>query len=158
MAKQILSLNFFPLIIKALKNKRKNEVSDKNVIINRAYPSSSLTNSSFSSKSSLNLHSQTVWARDLKFWQHVHLPPWVTCHISRVTCHMSCVTYHLSHITCPLSPVTCHVSYVMCHMLQYFLFFFSYFFGQSGEASRWRVCYQRGLPRLVYFVLCFYFL
>ena len=21
--------------------------------------------------------------------------------------------------------------------------------GQSGEASRWRVCYQRGLPRLV---------
>ena len=22
--------------------------------------------------------------------------------------------------------------------------------GQSGEASRWRVCYQRGLPRLVY--------
>ena len=25
---------------------------------------------------------------------------------------------------------------------------FSY--GQSGEASRWRVCYQRGLPRLVF--------
>ena len=24
--------------------------------------------------------------------------------------------------------------------------------GQSGEASRWTVCYQRGLPRLVYFV------
>ena len=22
--------------------------------------------------------------------------------------------------------------------------------GQSGESSRWRVCYQRGLPRLVY--------
>ena len=22
--------------------------------------------------------------------------------------------------------------------------------GQSGGASRWRVCYQRGLPRLVY--------
>ena len=22
--------------------------------------------------------------------------------------------------------------------------------GQSGEASRWRVCYQRGLPRLVW--------
>ena len=22
--------------------------------------------------------------------------------------------------------------------------------GQSGEASRWRVCYQRGLPRLVF--------
>ena len=25
---------------------------------------------------------------------------------------------------------------------------------QSGEASRWRVCYQRGLPRLVY--ICVY--
>ena len=23
--------------------------------------------------------------------------------------------------------------------------------GQSGEASRWRVCYQRGLPRLVFY-------
>ena len=22
--------------------------------------------------------------------------------------------------------------------------------GQSGEDSRWRVCYQRGLPRLVF--------
>ena len=25
--------------------------------------------------------------------------------------------------------------------------------GQSGGASRWRVCYQRGLPRLVYVYL-----
>ena len=25
--------------------------------------------------------------------------------------------------------------------------------GQSGEASRWRVCYQRGLPRLVYDIM-----
>ena len=24
---------------------------------------------------------------------------------------------------------------------------------QSGGASRWRVCYQRGLPRLVFFTL-----
>jgi hypothetical protein len=24
-----------------------------------------------------------------------------------------------------------------------------FFIGQSGEASRWRVCYQQGLPRLV---------
>ena len=23
--------------------------------------------------------------------------------------------------------------------------------GQSGEASRWRVCYQQGLPRLVFY-------
>ena len=26
---------------------------------------------------------------------------------------------------------------------------FLIFLGQSGETSRWRVCYQRGLPRLV---------
>ena len=35
-----------------------------------------------------------------------------------------------------------------CHML--FLFIYLFFFGQSGEAYWWRVCYQRGLPRLVY--------
>ena len=28
--------------------------------------------------------------------------------------------------------------------------------GQSGEASRWRVCYQRGLPRLVFVGLVWY--
>ena len=54
-----------------------------------------------------------------------------TCHVSRVTCHMSRVTCHVSH-------VTCHVSH-----------FFYFFFLQSGEASQGRVCYQRGLPRLV---------
>ena len=36
---------------------------------------------------------------------------------------MSCVMRHMSHIT--------------------------FFLGQSGEAYRWRVCYQRSLPRLV---------
>ena len=58
-------------------------------------------------------------------------------------CHVSCVMYHLSHVI-------------------FFLFFFLHFYiqkkfkksfkkiGQSGGAGRWRVCYQRGLPRLVY--------
>ena len=27
----------------------------------------------------------------------------------------------------------------------------------SGEASRWRVCYQRGLPRLAYLLMYFFF-
>ena len=49
--------------------------------------------------------------------------------MSRVTCHMS-------HVTCHLSPVTCHMSHF-------------FFFLQNGEVSQWRVCYQRGLPRLV---------
>ena len=45
------------------------------------------------------------------------------CHMSRFTCHMSRVTCHVSHVT--------------------FFFFF------CGEAYRWRICYQRDLPRLV---------
>ena len=60
----------------------------------------------------------------------------VTCHMSHVMCHMSCVTCHVSHVMCHMSCVTCN-------------FFLSLFFGQAGEACRWRVCYQRGLPRLV---------
>ena len=34
----------------------------------------------------------------------------------------------------------CHMSHVTCHRLKKW---------QSGGASRWRVCYERGLPRLV---------
>ena len=41
-----------------------------------------------------------------------------------------------------MSHVTCHVSRVMCHV--------SHVMWQSGEAYRWRVCYQWGLPRLVF--------
>ena len=46
-----------------------------------------------------------------------------------------------------MSRVTCHVSRVTCHMS-----LFSFSFGQSGEAYWWRVCYQRGLPRLVFII------
>ena len=59
-------------------------------------------------------------------------------HVSHVRCHMS-------HVTCQVSGVTCQVSPVRYHIL-----FFYFFSGQSGEASWWRVCYQRGLPRLVH--------
>ena len=41
-----------------------------------------------------------------------------------------CVIYHMSHFTCCVSCFTCHVS-------------------QISGASRWRVCYQRGINRLV---------
>ena len=37
----------------------------------------------------------------------------------------------------------CQVSGVTCQ------FYFYFFIFQSGGASRWMVCYQRGLPRLV---------
>ena len=93
----------------------------------------------------------------------------VTCQVPCSTCHMSYarVRYHISnyyyetvkeleswnlgrmftlsrvsHITYHVTHITCHMACVTCH----FIFFFS---GQSGGASWWRVCYQRGLPRLV---------
>ena len=61
---------------------------------------------------------------------------------------MSCVTCHVSHVTCHMSRATCHVAHVMCHMSSVTCHI--YFFWQSGEAYRWRVCFQRGLPRLVF--------
>ena len=50
----------------------------------------SLTDSSFSSKSSRHLHLLTVWARDLKLWDNIYLPTCVTCpcHVSLVTCYV----------------------------------------------------------------------
>ena len=65
----------------------------------------SLSNRSFSTKSSKHYKSQTIRARDLNFY--TMLTP------------------------CRLSPVACFFSFL-----------------QSGEASRGRVCYQRGQPRL----------
>ena len=55
----------------------------------------------------------------------------------------------MSHVTCHVSRVTSHMSHVTCHMSHLFIYFI-FFFGQSCGAYRWRVCYQRGLPRLVY--------
>ena len=73
--------------------------------------------------SSTNLHSQTVRARELKFWEGSPPP----------TCHVSCVTCHLSH-------VTCHMSFVIQQKIIIL---------RRDEASRWKVCYQRDLIRLV---------
>ena len=44
--------------------------------------------------SGVTCHSQTVRARDLKFWEYVHLPPSVTCQMSHVLRLLSCVTSH----------------------------------------------------------------
>ena len=60
-------------------------------------------------------HWVAITTRELIFWENVHRPPCVTCHMSLVTCHMS--------------HVTCYMSHVMCH------FFWTIFT---------RVCCQRG--------------
>ena len=70
---------------------------------------------------------------------------------------VSCVMCHVSHVTCHVSHVTCHLSRVICHMSTFCFTFLqkkekfnpSEKIGQSGGVSWWRVCYQRGLPRLV---------
>ena len=59
-----------------------------------------LIQSAFSSKSSKYHKSQTRRARELKFWENVHPPQHVTCHMPHVTCHVSHVTCHVSHVTC----------------------------------------------------------
>ena len=69
----------------------------------------SVSESSFVKISSTNLHSVTVRARELKFWEKVHFPPPVICHVSHVTCHVS--------------RVTCHMSHVRCHMIFFFFFY-----------------------------------
>ena len=74
-----------------------------------------------------------------------------TCHMSRVTCHVSHVTCHMSPVTCHVSPITCHLSCVTCHLspgpchLSHIFCFVYYLW-----ASWWRVCYQLGLPHLVF--------
>ena len=61
-------------------------------------------------------------------------------------CHVPHVMCHVSRVTCHPSPVTCQKYYlnILIKKKKH-----SKNIGQSGGASRWRVCYQRGLPRLV---------
>ena len=45
----------------------------------------------------------------------------------------------LSHTLCQVSPVTCHIKKKILTKIR-----------QIGGACRWRDCYQRGIPRLVF--------
>ena len=55
---------------------------------------------------------------------------------------------YVSCVMCQVSGVKCHVSQVMCHVSHVNKKTKTKL--QSGGASWSRVCYQRGLPRLVY--------
>ena len=82
--------------------------------------------------------SELLWALEsnetsFPFWESAYPPKHVTCTVSRVTCHVS-------RVTCHLSPVI---------FLKHFLYFFYIILQnnwQSGGASWWTVCYQRGVP------------
>ena len=68
---------------------------------------------------------------------NVHYVSYVMCHVSHVRCHMS-------PVPCHMSPVTRQIFFLIKekNILNKI--------GQRGGVSRWRVCYQRGLPRLVF--------
>ena len=66
------------------------------------------------------------------------------CHVSRVTCHVSPVTCHVSPVTSREKKITLFL------LLKKNYIYLSEKIGQNGGASRWRVCFHRGLPRLVY--------
>ena len=56
----------------------------------------------------------------------------------------------VSGVRCQLSGVRCQVSVVRCKKEIYiYIYILFSFFEQRFLACRWRVCYQRGLPRLV---------
>ena len=82
-------------------------------------------------------HSQSVRARDLQFSHDIH--------------HTLCVICLVSHVRCHMLLVTCHVSLVICHM-SYDTILISIFFLQIVWVSLWRVCYQQGLPLLVFLI------
>ena len=92
--------------------------------------------------------SQTGRAKKLKFWENVHPTTCVMCHMSYVTCHVSRITCHVSNV----------FSFSFSFFFSFFLFFYLKKIGQCGGASRWRVCCQRGLPRLVLCICTIWFI
>ena len=49
---------------------------------------------------SIPCYSQTIRARELKFWENVHPTLCVMCHVSCVKCQVSSVTCHISGVAC----------------------------------------------------------
>ena len=54
-------------------------------------------------------------ARELNFWEKVHLPPSVTCNVSQVMCHMS-------NVMCPVWHVTCHQPFKKKNNIHFFFY------------------------------------
>ena len=63
--------------------------------------------------------------------------------------YVSCVKCQVPGVTCHLSPVTSHMFFFIKKTKKQHYIYPSEKIGQSGGASRWRLCYQRGLPCLV---------
>ena len=93
--------------------------------------------------SSEHCQSQTGRARELKFRENVHFTLCVSCLLSGVTSHLSSVTCHMSFL------------FIKEKKNEKKMYILEEKKGQSGGASRWRACYQQGLPRLVFVYFCF---
>ena len=91
----------------------------------------SVSQRSFSLKSSKCLHPKTVRGTELNFWVNIHLPPCVRVHVSCIIIHVSCVICH------------------MWNKKSLYIYPFISFVLQSSGACPWRVCYQRGILCLV---------
>ena len=74
---------------------------------------------------------------ELGSWNFRECSPPIMCHMSGVTCHVSGVTRQVSCVRCNMSGVMRISS--------------SSSFLQNGGASRWKVCYQWGLPSFFFF-------
>ena len=71
-------------------------------------------------------------------------------------CCMSCVRCQVSGIRCQVSGVRCQASCVTWHIDIYKYIYTFFLLLSIGGTSRWRVCYQWGLPRVVIDIFCFH--
>ena len=65
--------------------------------------------------------------------------------------HNIIISNNCAPTMCQMSRVICQVSGVRCQVSGVTIYIYIYFFLQNCGACQERVCYQRGLPRLVFF-------
>ena len=78
----------------------------------------------------------------------VHVEPWLSLKSNYGTCHIVILNVFFSLIK---FFVTDLVSNVTCYGIFQMIFFIFIFVLQCFETIQWRVCYQQGLPCLVFF-------
>ena len=77
-------------------------------------------------------------------FERMFIPLYVSC----VMCHMSLVMCHVSHVTCNFFFWYLKKKKINKINIKFLSILWKQI-GQCGGASRWRVCYQRGLLHLV---------
>ena len=57
------------------------------------------------------------WVRDLKFWENIHHPLYVTWHMSCVMRHISPVSSHMSRVMCQLQKIYLYIYIIIIFFL-----------------------------------------